>query len=53
MGTPAVTTRGMVETDMADIADMIADVVDQGEAAVESGARPGPWRCAPGYPLYE
>ena len=36
IGTPAVTTRGMVETDMADIADMIADVVDQGEAAVES-----------------
>ena len=36
IGTPAVTTRGMVEADMVEIADMIADVVEQGEAVVES-----------------
>ncbi|MEC7904030.1 MAG: glycine hydroxymethyltransferase, partial [Verrucomicrobiota bacterium] len=27
IGTPAVTTRGMVETDMAAIADMISEVI--------------------------
>ena len=52
IGTPAVTTRGMVETDMADIADMIADVVDQGEAAVESVRTRAMALCAR-HPLYE
>lgn len=35
IGTPAVTTRGMIETDMIEIADMIADVVDNGESAID------------------
>ena len=52
IGTPAVSTRGMVETDMADIADMIADVVDQGEAAVESVRTRAMALCAR-HPLYE
>lgn len=34
IGTPAVTTRGMNEKDMAVIADCIADIVEHGEAAV-------------------
>lgn len=36
VGTPAVTTRGMKEDDMIEIADMIADVVQNGESAIES-----------------
>lgn len=36
VGTPAVTTRGMIEDDMIKIADMIADIVEGGESAVES-----------------
>ena len=52
IGTPAVTTRGMVETDMAEIADMIADVVDQGEAVVESVRTRAMALCAR-HPLYE
>ena len=36
VGTPAVTTRGMKEDDMIKIADMIADVVEGGESAIES-----------------
>ena len=52
IGTPAVTTRGMVEADMADIADMIADVIDQGEAAVESVRTRAMALCAR-HPLYE
>lgn len=36
VGTPAVTTRGMKEEDMIKIADMIADVVEGGESAIES-----------------
>lgn len=36
IGTPAVTTRGMKEEDMVEIADMIADVIYQGESAIES-----------------
>lgn len=35
IGTPAVTTRGMDEQDMAIIADCIADILEQGEAAVD------------------
>ena len=52
IGTPAVTTRGMAEADMADIADMIADVIDQGEAAVESVRTRAMALCAR-HPLYE
>lgn len=36
IGTPAVTTRGMKEEQMIEIADMIADVVENGEDAIES-----------------
>lgn len=36
VGTPAVTTRGMKEDDMIKIADMIADVVEHCESAIES-----------------
>lgn len=36
VGTPAVTTRGMKEDDMVKIADMIADIVEDGESAIES-----------------
>lgn len=36
VGTPAVTTRGMKEDDMIKIADMIADIVEGGERAIES-----------------
>lgn len=35
IGTPAVTTRGMKEEDMIEIADMIVDVIEQGESAIE------------------
>lgn len=35
VGTPAVTTRGMKEDDMVKIADMIADLVEGGESAIE------------------
>ena len=35
VGTPAVTTRGMEEDDMVRIADMIADVVEGKEEAIE------------------
>ena len=33
-GTPAVTTRGMKEAEMAQIAQMIARLIDEGENAV-------------------
>lgn len=36
VGTPAVTSRGMKENDMVKIADMIADIVEGGESAIES-----------------
>ncbi len=36
VGTPAVTTRGMREDDMVKIADMIADLVEGCESAIES-----------------
>lgn len=35
IGTPAVTTRGMKEEQMFEIADMIVDVVEKGEDAIE------------------
>ena len=34
IGTPAVTSRGMKEAEMVEIADMIADVIERGEEAV-------------------
>lgn len=35
VGTPAVTTRGMKEAQMVQIADMIADIVENGESAID------------------
>lgn len=35
VGTPAVTTRGMKEEQMVQIADMIADIVENGESAID------------------
>lgn len=52
IGTPAVTSRGMVETDMAQIADMIADVIFQGAEAVPAVKKRALALCAR-YPLYE
>ena len=52
LGTPAVTSRGMVEADMLQIADMIADVIDQGGAAIEGVRERAKALCAK-YPLYE
>ncbi len=52
IGTPAVTSRGMVEADMLQIADMIADVIDQGGAAIEGVRERAKALCAK-YPLYE
>ena len=39
VGTPAVTTRGMREPEMVEIADMIADVIERGEEAVDDVSR--------------
>ena len=52
IGTPAVTTRGMNEDDMRAIADMIADTIEGGEAAVEDVKARAKALCAK-YPLYE
>ena len=39
VGTPAATTRGMCEPEMVEIADMIADVIERGEEAVDDVSR--------------
>ena len=39
IGTPAATTRGMREPEMIEIADMIADVIERGEEAVDEVSR--------------
>ena len=52
IGTPAVTSRGMVESDMIQIADMIADVIEEGGSAIESVRERAKALCAK-YPLYE
>ena len=39
VGTPAATTRGMREPEMIEIADMIADVIERGEEAVDEVSR--------------
>ena len=36
VGTPAVTTRGMKESEMIQIADMISDIIVEGESALSS-----------------
>lgn len=52
VGTPAVTTRGMKENDMVEIADMIADVIQQGESAIESVSARAIALCDK-YPIYK
>ncbi|MDO4356081.1 MAG: serine hydroxymethyltransferase [Clostridia bacterium] len=52
IGTPAVTTRGMKEPEMVRIADLIADVIEGGEAAVDS-VRAKVLDICGDFPLYE
>ena len=51
IGTPAVTTRGMKEPEMVKIADMIADIIEKGEAAVED-VRARALELCKAFPLY-
>ena len=51
VGTPAVTTRGMKESEMVKIADMIADIIEKGEAAVED-VRARALELCKAFPLY-
>jgi glycine hydroxymethyltransferase len=51
VGTPAVTTRGMTEADMAQIAAWIAQVLREGEGCVEAVGREVAELCGR-YPLY-
>ena len=52
LGTPAVTSRGMKEADMEIIAECIADLVDNGEVAIERCSAKVAALCKK-YPLYE
>lgn len=52
IGTPAVTTRGMKEAQMVQIADMIADIVENGESAIE-GVKNEVIALCDEYPIYE
>lgn len=52
LGTPAVTSRGLLEDDMTLCANLIADIVDGGEAAVPAVKDKVMALCAK-YPLYE
>lgn len=52
VGTPAVTTRGMKEADMVEIADMIADIVFNGESAIE-GVKARAIALCDKYPIYK
>ena len=52
VGTPAVTTRGMKEAQMAVIADCIADILEQGEAAVPA-VREKVAALTDAFPLYK
>jgi len=51
IGTPAVTTRGMKEAEMAQIGDMIADVIFGGEAVV-ANVKQRALALAARFPLY-
>lgn len=51
VGTPAVTSRGMKEDDMVVIAECIADIIDNGEEAVERSAKKVAALCEK-YPIY-
>lgn len=52
VGTPAITSRGMVEADMVVIAQCIADLIDNGEQAVDKCSAIIGELCKK-YPLYE
>ena len=52
IGTPAVTTRGMREAEMVEIADLIAQTIRNGEAALPSVKARVEALCAR-FPLYE
>ncbi len=52
IGTPAVTTRGMKENEMIEIADMISDIIEKGESAIEDVSRRALALTAR-FPLYE
>jgi glycine hydroxymethyltransferase len=52
LGTPAVTSRGMKEADMDEIADCIAKLVFEGQEAVE-GVKARVLALCECYPLYE
>ncbi|MDD3411399.1 MAG: serine hydroxymethyltransferase [Eubacteriales bacterium] len=52
VGTPAVTTRGMVESDMVQIADFIKRVIDGGEAACP-GVKADVEAMMKRFPLYQ
>lgn len=52
VGTPAVTTRGMKECDMVEIADMIADIIEGGESAIENVKERAISLCRK-YPIYK
>lgn len=51
VGTPAVTSRGMKEDDMVVIAECIADIIDNGEEAVERCSEKVAALCEK-YPIY-
>ena len=51
VGTPAATTRGFKEPEMVKIADMIADIIEKGEAAVED-VRARALELCKAFPLY-
>ena len=52
IGTPAVTTRGMREAEMVEIADLIAQTIRNGEAALPAVKARVEALCAR-FPLYE
>ncbi len=52
IGTPAVTTRGMKEAQMVQIADMIVDIVEKGESAIE-GVKNEVIALCDEYPIYK
>ena len=52
VGTAAVTTRGMKEEEMVLIADMISDIIEKGEAALEDVSKRA-LQLTARFPLYE
>jgi glycine hydroxymethyltransferase len=53
LGTPAVTTRGFGREDCVELANIIADVLDNmGDASAESAAREAAVRLCRKYPVY-